>query len=102
MFELRPSNQDIEFDPTLGTSRRMATNTTPKNGDTVIVKYREYELEITNITCNSGGFFYGKLGEIINSNTEESSFEFGAPLNISCGKTIEFSENNIFRLGRKS
>ena len=100
MFEIRPINKKIAFMYFGIIPERMPSGKNPKNGDSVTLKYEQFEIEVQNITTIAEKKFSGVIASI--SDQEKEAYEIGSPLNIRLNQKIEFNENMIFNCARNS
>ncbi len=101
MFETRPKNQKIDF-MYFGAAQKMSTGEIVKNGDSVSLQYKQYEVVVEHITAITETSFSGPVGSISNKESGEEVHEIGAPLNIRLDDKLEFTEDKIFDCTRKS
>ncbi len=101
MFKKRPNNQNIEYIH-FGAPQKMPSGEILRNGDSVILKHNQYEINIVNITVITETSFSGTVNSIITTDNEEKADEQGVPLDMQYGDIVKFSKDNIFSCERKS
>ncbi len=94
MFENRLKNQAIEF-MKFGTPTRLSPAHELRNGDSVKLKYGQFEIDVSNISITDIDNISGVIDAIENSNGDEV-LEIGSPHNIQSGSQIAFKESNVF------
>ena len=100
MFKSRAANQNIDFTK-LGTSMNMPISHELTNGDSIKLKYEEYEIEVVSIESVNETNITGVVDSISNINSDDI-FEIDGNINIKVGDKIEFKESNVFHCTRLS
>ena len=101
MFETRPENQKIEY-MYFGASQKMPSGETIKSGDSVNLKFKQYDVEVAQIVVINETSFSGIVKSISNNENGKDVSEVGNPLKIQLNSSIQFTEDRIFHCTRKS
>ncbi len=101
MFEIRDRLQEI-YVMHVGSLPNIPSDNEIKNGDSAILKYKQYRVEINSITILTKSSYSGIIGTCADTNTERKVIEINDELNLRVGSTVQFFKDNVFACARMS
>ena len=95
MFETRPKNKEIDF-MYFGAAQKMPSGEIVKNGDSVRLQYKQYDVVVEHITAITETSFSGTVDSISNKKSGEEVREIGVPLNIRLNDNLNLLKTRYF------